>query len=504
MWAGNPANQWYQEEWAQSSPTQSDLVKTSVVRGLALLANLTLCGCAFSVGPDYEPPSPIDVDRWAHAVESEFGDPSSPMYGWWALLQDQTLTELIERAHRDNLDLDAAVARVRESRALLAIAGSARVPDLTGTGGAERGRGSDGISPAAPPQERTDTLRELGLQSTWELDLWGRVRRSVESASASYEASVEDLRDIVVIVYAQIGANYVLLRTLQERLRLAKANVELQKETLALVEARHRAQLAPLLDVRQAELNLAVTESVVPSIEASIATTLHQLSVLVGEPPNTLSVELGIAQPLPSVPATLVASIPADTIRQRPDIRGAERRLAAQSAQIGVATSDLYPNFFLSGDFGYATAAGSLLQRDYRTWGLGTVFSWNLFNAGRVRNSIAVEEARTEQALVNYEQTILFALQDVEDSLVSFARERERLDALGRSVTAADQADELVTEQYRQGLTNFQNVLDTQRSLFEQQDQYADSQGLVLLNLISAYQAFGGGWDVLGMPAIEE
>ena len=489
---------------AKLAAAERDVVKFRVGRSLALMACTTVYGCALSVGPDYEAPSPIDVDRWTYAVESDFGDPSSPMYGWWDLLQDETLTALIGRAHRDNLDLDAAVARVRESRAVLAIAGSARVPDLAASGSVERGRGSDGISPAAPPQERTDTLRSLGLQSTWELDLWGRVRRSVESASASYEASVEDLRDIVVIVYAQIGASYVLLRTLQERLRLAEANVRLQRETLALVEARHRAQLAPLLDVRQAELNLAVTESVVPSIEASIATTLHQLSVLVGQPPNMLGAELGVVKPLPSVPETLLTGIPADTIRQRPDIRGAERRLAAQSAQIGVATADLYPNFFLSGDFGYATAAGSLFQRDYRTWGLGTVFSWNLFNAGRVRNSIEVEEARTEQALVNYEQTVLFALQEVEDSLVSFARERERLGALGRSVTAAGQADELVREQYRQGLTNFQNVLDTQRSLFEQQDQYADSQGLVLLNLIAAYQAFGGGWNVLGTPAIEE
>ena len=489
---------------AKLTATKSDRAISGAGKALALFVCMTLGGCAFTVGPDYEAPTPVDIDRWAQAVESEFGDASSPMYGWWELLQDETLNDLIERAHRDNLDLDAAVARVQESRALLAIASSARVPDLTGSGGAERGRGSDGISPAAPPQERTDTVRELGLQSTWELDLWGRVRRSVESASASYEASVEDLRDIVVVVYAQIGANYVLLRTLQERLRLAKANVRLQRETLALVEARNRAQLAPLLDVRQAELNLAVTESAVPSIEASIATTLHQLSVLVGEPPNTLSAELGVSKPLPPVPATLLASMPADTIRQRPDIRSAERRLAAQTAQIGVATADLYPNFFLSGDFGYATAAGSLFERDYRSWGLGTVFSWNLFNAGRVRNSIEVEEARTEQALVNYEQTVLFALQEVEDSLVSFARERERLAALGRSVTAADQADELVREQYRQGLTNFQNVLDTQRSLFEQQDQYADSQGLVLLNLIAAYQAFGGGWNVLGTPAIEE
>ncbi|MEM8635705.1 MAG: efflux transporter outer membrane subunit [Pseudomonadota bacterium] len=476
----------------------------SISRAAVLILLGSLFSCSLTVGPDYEAPEVPMLDQWHYAAAADVGEPGSPMYGWWKLLEDETLVALIEKAHSGNLDLNVAVARVAEFDAIRGIAAGDRVPDLAATGGAERGRGSDGISPAIPPQERTDTLRDIGLQSTWELDVWGRIRRSVESATASYEASIEDLRDLLVIVYADVGSSYVQVRTLQERLRLAKANVQLQRETLVIVNARNRAELAPLLDVRQAELNLAVTESSVPSIEASIATTLHRLGVLIGDTPGSLRDQLSVQAPLPDVPDSAIVSVPADTIRQRPDVRSAERQLAAQTAQIGVATAALYPSFFLSGDIGLATATGGLLNGDYKTWGLGALFSWDLFAGGRLRSAIEAEEARTRQALFSYEQAVLFAFQDVEDALISLAKERERLAALERSVAAAAQADVLVREQYRQGLTNFQNVLDTQRSLFNQQDEYAESQGLVLQELIAVYRAFGGGWDVLGPPSDED
>jgi NodT family efflux transporter outer membrane factor (OMF) lipoprotein len=286
----------------------------------------------------------------------------------------------------------------------------------------------------------------------------------------------------------------VLLRALQERLRLALANVELQRETLKIVEARNKAELAPKLEVRQAELNLATTESAVPALQAAIVQTTNRIGILLGEQPGVLHAELQGSAPIPAPPASVAMGMPADLVRRRPDVRRAERNLAAQTARIGVATAALYPNFFIAGDFSYLTASGSIFDSGNQQWSLGPFFSWNLFDGGRVRSAIDVEEARTEQLLAIYEQTVLRALQDVDDSLVGYAEERKRLAALTRSEIAAADATRLVQELYKRGLTNFQNVLDTERSLFGQQDLLAESEGNVMLNLISIYRALGGGW----------
>ncbi|WP_158657968.1 efflux transporter outer membrane subunit [Agarilytica rhodophyticola] len=481
----------------RSNLSVKGLYKTLLIGSLSLL-----CACSVTLGPDYKAPEIENInDQWRLSVTQQLDENNSPMHSWWTLLQDDTLNGLIERAHHNNLDLNLAVSRITENRAALGIANSARVPDLSASGNVIRQKGSDSTSffPG-----RIDTLRQVGVESSWEIDLWGRVRRSVESASASYQASVEDLRDILVITYADIGASYIQLRTLQTRLRLAKENVRLQQETLAIVYARNKAELAPDLEVRQAELNLAVTESFVPTIEAEISKTIYRISVLVGETPNALYAELSAPVALPAVPEAIAMSLPADVIRQRPDIRRAERLLAAQTAQIGVAKADLYPNFFLSGSFSFGALNGELFTQQNRDWNIGPFFSWNLFNAGRVRNSIKVQEARTEQALISYEKNVLSALQDVEESIVNFSTEEQRLKSLDRSVIAARQANELVKVLYRQGLTDFQNVLDTQRSLFSQEDSVATSQGTVLINLISVYRAFGGGWAAFDESAAKE
>ena len=463
-----------------------------------------LTGCITAVGPDYDPPAPVAVsDEWRTAVARQLDDRAASLHAWWQSLEDPVLSQLIEQAHGRNRDLAGAVARIDEARALVTVATGARFPDIQGTGSATRSRTSKGVSElTAPPQRRTDTVSQLGLSASWEVDLWGRVRRSVESAEGALGASIEDLRDLLVVTYADVGSTYIQLRTLQERLRLARANVTLQRETLELVRARNRAELAPELDVRQAELNLAVTEAAVPTIEASIAQTQHQLGVLVGTPPTTLVTLLAEPAALPAVPEALVTRVPADVVRQRPDVRRAERLLAAQTAQIGVSKAALFPTFSLTGDFGAATASGRLLEGSNQSWSYGTGFSWNLFNFGRVRAAVRAEEAATREQLANYEQAVLFALQDVEDSLVSYVKEQERRQALERAVVAAQGADRLVRELYRRGLTNFQNVLDTQRSLFSEQDSLADSKGTVLLNLISVYRAFGGGWQALDESTI--
>lgn len=476
----------------------------TVIRRLALVffAIFFLAGCA--VGPDYTAPEPQVPDVWAQSIMQDSGSSLELLPTWWETFEDDTLNSLINRAHTGNLSIDLFAQRVVESRLNLAISRSEKVPTISAEGGVDRRRGSDGISPSPPTQTRTDTFRELGTTASWELDLWGRIRRSVESAEAAYEFSVEELRDIQIAVYAEVASSYFLLRTQQERLRIAKANVEIQERTLQLVTARYDAELTPLLDVRQAELNLAVTQSSIPALEAAIANILYQISFLLGEMPNELTSELSTPKALPDVPSTYAGALPANTIRQRPDIRSAERQLAAQTALIGVAAADLYPNFFLSGDFGYSTAAGGLARRENRSWGIGSVFSWNLFNGGRVRNNIRIEEVKTEQALTSYEQTVLDAMREVESSLVDFSKEVETVTFLARSVDAAVDAEQLVSDQYLQGLTNFQNVLDTQRSLFNQQDQLAESKGSALVDLVSVYRSFGGGWDAFPTPTAEK
>lgn len=455
----------------------------------ALLASITLAGCSWQVGPNYSEPEVVVDDEWHQSLVAN-GD-QADLSRWWERLNDPELTALIDTTEQNNLDLKVSSARIQESRALLRVVSGSRVPDLDalGTGQRQGTRAQPGLPSS------TQTFRQTGIEAAWEIDLWGRVGRSIESATASLEASIEDRRDLSVVLYADVASTYVQLRTLQERLRLARANVALQQETLELVTARHKAELAPDLELRQAELNLASTEAVIPSLNAALAQTMHRLSVLLGAQPGSLHTRLEPSNGLPILPTVLEVGVPADLIRRRPDLRRAERQLAAQTAQVGVATAALYPNFSLTGAFDFAAVTGGLFERDNRAWSFGPFFSWNLFDGGRVRGTIQIEEARTEQLLIAYEQAILRALQDVEDSMVGYAEERQREAALSKAVDAAEEADRLVRELYKRGLTNFQNVLDTQRTLFGQQDLLAESRGNVLLNLISIYRALGGGWE---------
>lgn len=452
---------------------------------------LVTAGCAFQVGPDYR--APMVSDEWRQSVQGQLDERDAALHAWWMEFDDPVLNELIEKAHADSNSLRIATARLKEAQAFVGVIGSARFPDLIAEGGGERGEVSEG-SLGIPTVAQT--RRNAGFRSFWEWDLWGRVSRSVQSAEASYAASVEDVRDVLVLTYAAIGATYLDLRTLQERLSLANANVELQRETFSLVQARNKAQLAPDLELQQAISNLALTESVVPELETAILLSIHQLSVLVGEPPAALMHLLVEPQLPPDLPDSFLEHVPIDVVRQRPDVRRSERQLAAQTERIGIAKAELYPQLSLGGNFGASTTTGSLFRESNRDWGLGGGVSWNLFNGGRIRSLVRVEEARTEQALIAYEESVLRALREVEDALIQYTKGQDRADAIRRSVLAAQEADVLVRDLYRSGLTDFQNVLDTQRSLFAQQDLLAEVEGLVLQSLVAAYRAFGGGWGV--------
>ena len=468
--------------------------------GTTLIAVIA-SGCV-TVGPDYEAPETVVPDRWEQAVSEEMSAEEPGFIRWWETLGDPQLSEYMDRAREGNPGLAAAVARIREARAFRAIAAGERVPDINGAGGANRTRTTESYVP--PTGERTDNVYEYGASASWEADVWGRVRRLIESADANLDASLESYRDVLVLLYAQVAVTYTNVRTTQQRIQYTTSNIKTQSDALKLVEDRNKAGLASDLEVRQAELNLYRTESFLPVLQAQLTAAINQLSVLLGEPPNALYSELVATKPIPAGKDQIFVGIPGDLVRRRPDIRAAERSLASQTAQIGVATAALYPQFSLGGSFSMISADfNDSGDWDNRNWSFGGIFSWNLFDGGRVRGRIDVEDARTEQLLQNYEQTVLDALNEVETSMSNFAREQQRVASLTKSALAAQESVRLVLILYRTGLTDFQNVLDMQRSLFEEQDQLAASEGAVTTNLIDIYTALGGGWDPADLPQLD-
>jgi NodT family efflux transporter outer membrane factor (OMF) lipoprotein len=400
------------------------------------VALLVLQGCM--VGPDYVTPDTTLPDRWNQELSEGLTEGKADLRTWWTYLDDPELDRLIERATFGNLDLKQAVARIRQARAAFGIATGEIAPSVDAQAQTETSRISNNVSGVAPPQHRTDTFHSFGVDSTWEIDLWGRIRRNIESADASIGASIEDYRDVLVVLYAQVANTYVQIRTLQSRIVSALSNVQTQRGALQLTIDRNRAGLAPDLDVKQAELNLASTQSFVPTLRASLAQNINSLAVLLGQYPSALQAELEQAAPIPAPPAQVVVGLPTELLRQRPDVRAAERQLAAQTAQIGVATADLYPSLSLSGAFAFESfSASDLLQWKSRAFSFGPTVRWNIFDAGRIRNNILVQDALTEEFLANYEQTVLTAVEEVESAMANYVQELQRREALRRSVTAA-------------------------------------------------------------------
>jgi NodT family efflux transporter outer membrane factor (OMF) lipoprotein len=469
----------------------------------AVILAFGLSGC-LTVGPDYEEPSEPAPDLWHQDLVAGLDDGTGDIMRWWETLGDPALDQLIARAREGNPTLKAAVAGMREARALRQIAAGERVPDVNIDGEVSRNRFSDDAGGDTPFIDQYQTFYSYGPTVLWEVDFWGRVRRSVASADANFQASIEDYRDALVLLYAEVALTYTEVRALQARIEFTLGNIETQRSALRLVQDRNRAGLASDLEVHQAELNLYRTESFLPSLRGALVGAVNRLGVLIGQPPGTLHAELGVQQPIPGVPADVLVGVPGELVRRRPDIRSAERTLASQTEQIGIATAALYPTFNILGRFAiFSTDEGDITEWDNRQWTLGTFFDWNLFDGGRVRGRIEVEDARTEQALRNYEQSVLDALEEVETAMSDYQQEQLRTAALERSVVAAERSVELVLILYRTGLTDFQNVLDMQRSLFEQQDELAESEGQVTQNLIRIYAALGGGWDPADLPELE-
>ncbi len=450
-------------------------------------------GCA--VGPDYERPAVELPDAWSAYTASGTSD-ANELTGWWEQFNDPVLDELMILAWQNSPTLEQAYFRVLESKARRDQAAGVYWPDADGTGSYRRSRTSENSYEGqfAPSSDAFNTY-SVGVEAAWEIDLFGRISRSVESAQYQFEANIEDYRGVLVALYSEVARNYVDVRTAQARIDFAHKNLSIQRETLELTESRYDAGIAPRLDVEQAKTNLANTESEIPMLRKAEAAGIHRLAALTGRYPSTLGIDLKSSGAIPSISVALPDAIPGDVLRQRPDVRKAERLLAAQVAQIGYAKADLYPQLTLTGTF-HLTAQdfGDLGKWSSRGYGFGPAFRWNLFDGDRVRNQVRIEEFRTLAAYRAYEQAIFEAVEDIENAGAFTVQDQRRLEALERSTESAAKSVELVETLYRNGLTDFQNVLDSQRTLFVQQDNLAAARGQIALDWIGIYSALGGGW----------
>lgn len=458
---------------------------------VALFLYGVLVGCA-TVGPDYKPPTMQMPAAWQVRDDPALLPRPASVEKWWSLFNDPLLDRLIQTATQNNRDLLSAIARMEEARANLGRARGERFPQVDANGSVIRQETSDnGLNPGIE-----ETLHGIGATAGWEIDLFGRIRRSIEAATADYQASAEDRTDVLISLYADVALTYLDIRTFQARLAAAKANIDSQKSVLALTRSRFRNGLAADLDVALAERVLASTEAAVPPLNIGLSRSINALAVLLGQAPGSLPEQLAQPSAIPLPPEKVTVGVPVNLLRQRPDVRRAERQLAAQTARIGVIKADLYPSFSLTGAFGFESIeAGDLFNADSRVASFGPSLRWQIFSGGRIRQQIKAQDARTRQALLGYEQSVLNALREVEDALVAYIEDRTRLAALRRSVMAARRSVKLATDLYKQGLVDFQLVLDAQRDQFSFENQFAAARGNSAANFVRLYAALGGGWD---------
>jgi multidrug efflux system outer membrane protein len=448
---------------------------------------------ACTVGPNYQQPQPPMPAEWSSAAESGIGNGPFEIVRWWDLFGDPRLQNLVARSVSANKDLKMAEARVREARAKWRAAGAAAWPAVDASGSYTRVRQSENV-PSSSGQEWD--LFQTGFDAGWEIDLFGGVRRSVEAAKAEIEASEENRRDVLVTLVAEVATNYLALRGSQRRLAIAHENIRNQKDTVDLTQGRFEAGLGNKLAVVQSQALLAGTEAKVPIIEASVRQAIHRLGVLLGVEPQALLEALLPPAEIPPEPPEVPVGLPSDLLRRRPDIRGAERQLAAATANIGVATADLFPRFSLTALFGLqSTAASDLFLGQSRFWTFGPTVRWPVFDAGKVRAAIQVQTARQEEALAFYEKTVLKSLEEVESAMVVYTNSRKARDALARAVETTRQSADIALELYRKGLVDFLNVLQSQLALYQVQDQFVQSRQDVSTSLVALFKALGGGWE---------
>ncbi|TRW91198.1 efflux transporter outer membrane subunit [Candidatus Methylobacter oryzae] len=462
---------------------------------------LLLSGCM--VGPDYVSPATETATQWLEAEDKRLKTTSSADQSWWKTFNDPVLNQLVERAYLDNLNIRVAGVRVLEARAQLGVAiGDFYPQNQQLIGSLNKVHLSERASQAAFSRIFDYAQTQLGFTAGWELDFWGKYRRAIESADAGFQAAVADYNNALVTLTADVAHAYVTIRTLEKRLSIAKQNVDTQQENLNIAKIRYNGGTTSERDVEQARTVLANTQASIPTLAIGLRQQQNALSVLLGMPPNRMNGLLSETAQIPSPPLRVAVGIPAELLRRRPDVRHAEWQAAAQSASIGVTKAALYPAISLTGTFGLLSSdVGSFSLGDVFLWksrtaNFGPALQWNIFNYGQITNQVRVQDARLQELLVNYQNTVLTAQREVEDNLVAFLRSQERAQALGESTAAAQRSLDLATLQYRQGITDFTTVLTAQQALLSEQDNLASTLGDIANNLVGVYRALGGGWQV--------
>lgn len=466
-----------------------------IIPAVALAVLVISTGC--TVGPNYKRPEIPPPTAWKEAQRSGIETASADLTRWWTEFDDPLLNSLVDRAISTNLDLRVAQGRIREARAARAVVAAGEWPTLGTSGSYRRTRTSQNAFAIAPQGGSLDqNFYQAGFDASWEIDVFGGVRRSVEAADASVEASVEDLRDTLVTLLGDVARNYIDVRGFQQRLAVARANLKAQQDTLELTQVRFQAGLASDLDVAQAEAQINTTAAQIPVLESSLKGAEYSLDLLLGLQPGMLADELNKDTAIPRLPSKVLVGLPSELLRRRPDIRRAERQLAAATAQIGAAMADLFPKFSLTDGGGLQSiSAGNWFTSASRFWSIGPTISWPIFDAGKIRANIEVRNAQQDQALNQYEKIVLAAFGDVETSLVNYSQEQARYRSLVNAVAANRRALEMANELYVRGLNSFLNVLDAERSVYSAENDMAQSEATMAANLVALYKALGGGWQ---------
>jgi outer membrane protein, multidrug efflux system len=467
-----------------------------LVKGAIVLAGtVLLCSCR-TVGPDYQRPQVPWLDNWkGGSLEPLTTESRGPRKGqtqdWWRHFNDPVLDKLIAETLRVNPTVRTAGLRIMEARAQLGIAGSTRYPQVQQVNGSllEVGsqRGGESTNSAAS--------FNAAFNISWELDFWGKFRRSIESADAGYLASIAQYDEVQVLMAAQVASLYCSIRTVEARLLIARENAAIQRRSVEITERLFKSGNDSELDLQQAKSLYLGTLASIPPLEVSLRQTQNALSILLARAPGPLpEMAASDKELIPKAELDIIVDMPADLLRRRPDVRAAEMALAAQSALIGVSAADLYPSLSLLGSLGLAATSVSGTSR-VLNWAIGPSLVWNVFDYGRLTNTVLVQDARFQQLYEQYQDAVLQAAREVDDAAVAFARTREQIALLVDAVKAAQRSLDIANIQFREGLTDFQRVIDTQRTLFSQQDLLVTSRGNLTQSLIAIYKAMGGGWE---------
>lgn len=459
---------------------------------LAVLSAALLAACA--AGPDYRRPDPPVPTAWAHA-DGSLTRAAEAETAFWRRFGDPQLADLVEHALRENHDLRIALARLDAARALLRQTRLDRLPTVSAGATASDARLSTAEAPGLTREQRDGERYEVAVEARWELDVFGRVRRQVEAGQAEADASAADLAALQVAIAGEVARNYFVLRGLQMQLQVAIGNADNQRGSLELVQARLDAGRGTAFDTARARAQVESTRARVPALEAELAATAHRIAVLTGREPTVLLQPLAATTPLPLLPASVAIGTPPDLLQRRPDVAAAERRLAAASARIGIATADLYPRFRLGGLLGsVALDSGGLFERDSESRLLALGIDWSFLDVGRVRARIAAADANAAAELARFQQSVLLALEDVETSLVRYARaERERAH-LDDAALASSEAARLAKLRFDGGVVDFLDVLDAERAKLESEDRLAQARTRQATALVALYTALAGGW----------